>query len=117
MRPRNTKDALVAFQSRDSDRTGQQTIKSPLEKIAGEICLDGVSTLELAKKFGTPLYVMSERRIRENYRRFKSAFSQRYSRTRIFYSAKANTNLSILKVLKSEGAGIDVVSQGNLPCS
>lgn len=87
-------------------------IKSPLKNLDGELCLDGVSTLKLAEEYGTPLYVMSERKIRENYRRFKSAFSQKYDKTRVLYSAKANTNLSILKILKSEGAGIDVVSQG-----
>jgi diaminopimelate decarboxylase len=87
-------------------------IKSPLENVNGELYFDGVSTLKLAEEYGTPLYVMSERKIRENYRRFKSVFSKKYNKTRVFYSAKANTNLSILRILKSEGAGIDVVSQG-----
>jgi len=89
-------------------------IKNPMENVNGELYVDGISTLKLAKEFDTPLYVMSERKIRENYRRFKSAFSQRYNKTRVLYSAKANTNLSVLNVLKSEGAGIDVVSQGEV---
>jgi diaminopimelate decarboxylase len=87
-------------------------IKSPLENVNGELYFDGVSTLKLAEEYGTPLYVTSERKIRENYRGFKSVFSKKYNKTRVFYSAKANTNLSILRILKSEGAGIDVVSQG-----
>jgi len=89
-------------------------IKSPLENVDGELYLDGVSTLKLAEEYGTPLYVMSERKIREKYRRFRSAFSKKYKKTRVFYSVKANTNLSILKILKSEGAGIDAVSQGEV---
>ena len=89
-------------------------IKSPLENVNGELYLDSVSTLKLAEEYGTPLYVMSERKIRENYRRFKSAFSKKHSKTRVFYSAKANTNLSVLRILKSEGAGIDAVSQGEV---
>jgi diaminopimelate decarboxylase len=89
-------------------------IKSPLENVNGELYLDSVSTLKLAEEYGTPLYVMSERKIRENYRRFKSAFSKKHNKTRVFYSAKANTNLSILRILKSEGAGIDAVSQGEV---
>jgi diaminopimelate decarboxylase len=89
-------------------------IKSPLENINGELYVDGVSTLKLAKEYGTPLYVMSEKKIRENYKSFKSAFSKKYNKTRVFYSAKANTNLSILRILKSEGAGIDAVSQGEV---
>ena len=87
-------------------------IKSPLKNINGELYLDGASASKMAEEYGTPLYVMSERKIRENYRRLKSAFLKRYDKTRVFYSAKANTNLSILRILKSEGAGIDVVSQG-----
>jgi len=89
-------------------------IKSPLENVNGELYIDGVSTLKLAEEYGTPLYVMSERKIRENYRRFKSVFSKKYDKNRVFYSAKANTNLSILRILKSEGAGIDAVSQGEV---
>jgi diaminopimelate decarboxylase len=89
-------------------------IKSPLENVNGELYIDGVSTLELAKRYGTPLYVTSEIKIRENYRRVKSAFQKNYERTRVLYSAKANTNLSILKILRSEGAGVDAVSPGEI---
>jgi len=89
-------------------------IKSPLKKVDGELYVDNVSTLTLAEKFGTPLYVMSERKIRENYKRLNSAFSRRYSKFRIFYSEKANTNLSILRILRGEGAGVDAVSLGEV---
>ena len=89
-------------------------IKSPLENVNGELYIDGVSTLELAKRYGTPLYVTSEIKIRENYRRVKSVFQKNYERTRVLYSAKANTNLSILEILRSEGAGIDAVSPGEI---
>lgn len=89
-------------------------IKSPLENVNGELYIDGVSTLKLADTFDTPLYVISEKKIRENYRHLASAFSKNYSKTRILYSAKANTNISILKILKSEGAGIDTVSPGEI---
>jgi diaminopimelate decarboxylase len=89
-------------------------IKSPLENVNGELCIDGVSALKLAERFGTPLYVISEKKIRENYRRLADAFSKNYSKVRILYSAKANANLSVLKILKSEGAGIDVVSPGEI---
>lgn len=89
-------------------------IKSPLENVNGELYIDGVSTLKLADEFDTPLYVVSEEKIRENYRRLAGAFSKNYSKARILYSAKANTNISILRILKSEGAGIDVVSPGEI---
>lgn len=88
--------------------------KKILENRNGELYIDSVSTLELAKKFDTPLYVISETRIRENYRRICDALIKNYEKIRIYYSAKANTNISILKILKSEGAYIDTVSPGEV---
>ncbi|MEM2911110.1 MAG: diaminopimelate decarboxylase [Candidatus Bathyarchaeia archaeon] len=89
-------------------------IKSPLENVNGVLHIDGVSALKLAEEYGTPLYVMSERKIRENYRQLATAFTRNYEKVRILYSAKANTNLSLLKILKNEGAGIDTVSAGEI---
>jgi diaminopimelate decarboxylase len=89
-------------------------IRNPLKNVNGELYVDGVSTLKLAEEFGTPLYVMSERKIRENCRHLYSAFSRRYNKFRVLYSAKANTNLSILKILKSEETGVDAVSPGEV---
>ncbi len=89
-------------------------VVSPLENVNGELYVDGISTLNLAEEFDTPLYVMSERRIRENYNRLHSAFSRNYDKIRIFYSAKANTNLSVLGILRREGAGVDTVSLGEV---
>jgi diaminopimelate decarboxylase len=89
-------------------------IRNPLENVKGELYIDGVSTLKLAEEFGTPLYVMSERRVRENYRRLSSVFSRKYKKTRIFYAAKANTGLTILRILKNEGANLDTVTTGEV---
>ncbi len=85
-----------------------------LENRGGILYIDGVSSLELAEKFDTPLYVLAERRIRENYRRLLNALKKRFSKVRIYYSAKANTSLSVLKVLESEGAYLDTVSPGEV---
>lgn len=89
-------------------------IKSPMENVNGLLYIDGVSTLKLAEEYGTPLYVISDKKIRENYRRLAAAFTRNYGKVRILYSAKANTNISVLKILKSEGAGIDTVSAGEI---
>jgi len=86
----------------------------PLEDKGGVLYIDGVSTLTLAEEFDTPLYVISENKIRENYRRLRSALSSMYGKTRIFYSAKANTNLSVLRILENEGASLDAVSPGEV---
>ena len=85
-----------------------------LEDRDGILYIDGVSSLELAEKFDTPLYVLVERRIRENYRRLYDALRRHYKKVRIYYSAKANTGLSVLKILESEGSYIDAVSPGEV---
>lgn len=89
-------------------------LKSPLENVGGELYIDGVSAVKLAETFGTPLYVISENKIRENYRKLRDAFSEKYSKFRILYSAKANTNVSVLKILHDEGAYVDTVSAGEV---
>ncbi|MFH0860167.1 MAG: diaminopimelate decarboxylase [Candidatus Altiarchaeota archaeon] len=68
----------------------------------------------LAEEHGTPLYVYDERRIRSNLRRYVRAFRSRYPKVRIFYAYKANTSLAVCRIMKSEGAGADVVSAGEL---
>jgi diaminopimelate decarboxylase len=67
---------------------------------------------DLARQFGTPLYVYSARALRENYRRLAAAFAP--LNPVVCYAVKANFNLSLLKILKAEGAGFDIVSGGEL---
>ena len=66
----------------------------------------------MAAKFGTPLYVYGAAAIRERYRLLDSAFAARPHT--VCYAVKANSNLSILKLLAAEGAGFDIVSGGEL---
>ena len=66
----------------------------------------------LAERYGTPLYVYSAAAIRSRYRTFDRAFSG-FPHT-ICYSVKANSNLSVLRLLARMGAGFDVVSGGEL---
>jgi len=85
-----------------------------LENRGGILYIDGVSSLKLAEEFDTPVYIMSERRVRENCRRLYGALSRHYDKVRIYYSAKANTNLSVLRILNSEGMNLDTVSPGEV---
>ncbi|MDD5130244.1 MAG: diaminopimelate decarboxylase [Candidatus Omnitrophica bacterium] len=73
---------------------------------------EDVKVEDLAKKFGTPLYVYSYRTLTDHYLKLKSAFSE--INPLICYSVKANSNLSILKALIAKGAGLDIVSGGEL---
>jgi diaminopimelate decarboxylase len=90
------------------------TLREPLENRNGELHIDGVSARELAAKFDTPLYVTSEKQIRKNYNRLRYALIRNYKRIRIFYAAKANSNLSVLKILETEGSNLDAVSPGEV---
>lgn len=78
----------------------------------GSLHCDSVSLSTLAVEFGTPLYVYSADRLRENYRRLAQAFAPLHPA--ICYSVKANANLSLLRLLRDEGAGFDIVSGGEL---
>src|ERR1700719_937545 len=67
---------------------------------------------KLAERYGTPLYVYSVRAIRNRLEAFENAF--RSLPHTVCYSVKANSNLSILRMLAREGCGFDVVSGGEL---
>jgi diaminopimelate decarboxylase len=73
---------------------------------------EGVPLPKLAERYGTPLYVYSTIAIRERLSAFQRAF--RSVPHTICYSVKANSNLSILRLLAREGCGFDVVSGGEL---
>jgi diaminopimelate decarboxylase len=77
-----------------------------------ELFAEGVPIAALAKRYGTPLYVYSGETIGQRFEQFDRAFA-RQEHT-VCYSVKANSNLSILKLLSKLGAGFDVVSGGEL---
>lgn len=89
-------------------------LREPLEDRKGTLYFDGVSTKELAQHYDTPLYVVSEKRIRDNYNRIFDALTRNYKYVRIYYAAKANSNLTVLKILHSQGAYLDTVSPGEV---
>jgi len=82
------------------------------ERIGGELTCDGVSLTRIAGEVGTPAYVYSRALIEERFRRFDGAFAA--TSHLVCYAAKANGNLAILKALAALGAGMDVVSGGEL---
>lgn len=73
---------------------------------------EGIDLAALADEIGTPFYVYSEATLRRHVSVFTKAFSG--ADTLVAYSVKANSNLAVLRVLASEGAGADVVSGGEL---
>jgi diaminopimelate decarboxylase len=73
---------------------------------------DDIPLPRLAERYGTPLYIYSATTIRERTRAFQRAF--RKAVFTVCYSVKANSNLSLLRLLASMGCGFDVVSGGEL---
>ena len=81
-----------------------------MENRSGKMFLGGVRAGELIERFGSPLFVMEEDRIRENVGRVKQAFA--HPNVRIFYAVKANPNLRVLELMKELGIGADCCSAG-----
>ena len=72
--------------------------------------LDGFKVSELAEKYGSPLFVLSVKALRERYRDLNRAFTTRYPNFQIAYSYKTNYLKSVCSILKQEGAWSEVVS-------
>lgn len=77
-----------------------------------ELYAEKVPVRKIAEEFGTPLYIYSHQTLVRHYSAFKNAFNG-YPHI-ICFALKANSNLSILKLLAKEGCGADVVSGGEL---
>ena len=85
------------------------TVKDGILHFAGQ------NTVELAKKYGTPLYLMDEDKIREKCRIYKHAFVKHFGPGSYpLYASKANSFKRIYEIMKEEDMGIDVVSSGEI---
>ena len=81
----------------------------------GHLTAGGIDTVELAKKYGTPLYVMDEQLIRKSCRSFKSSIDKFYGGNGLVcYASKAFCCKEMCRIMKEEGIGLDVVSIGEL---
>lgn len=78
----------------------------------GTLCCESVRLDDLARQFGTPLYVTSRQSLVSQYRAFEEAFASLPHFT--CYSVKANFNLAVIRALAAEGCGCDVNSGGEL---
>lgn len=81
----------------------------------GTLYFAGHNTVQLAQKYGTPLYLMDETRIRENCRMYLRAFRKHFGETaRPLYASKAASFKRMYEIMRSEGMGVDVVSAGEI---
>jgi diaminopimelate decarboxylase len=82
-------------------------IEPPLENVGGRLHLGGADLEAIAERYGTPVFVTDEARIRRNYRTLRNVFQRRWKKFRMYYAVKANNNVAILNILRQEGAGAD----------
>jgi diaminopimelate decarboxylase len=80
----------------------------------GHLVIGGCDTVELAKQFGTPLYIMDEAHIRDICRQYHSSFVQGLENAEVIYASKAFSTLAMCRIIAEEGLGLDVVSGGEL---
>ena len=80
--------------------------------IGNKLFCEGVAVESLARKFGTPLYVYSQRTLTEHFRKLDAAMSP--VEHLVCFAVKSNSNLSVLRTLANLGSGFDIVSGGEL---
>ncbi len=78
----------------------------------GELCCESVPLSRIAKEVGTPCYVYSHTTLVRHFRAFNGAFQD--IPHLVAYAMKANSNLALLRLMASEGSGLDIVSGGEL---
>ncbi len=79
----------------------------------GHLEIGGCDTVELAREYGTPLYVIDEAYFRQNCRNYYQAFVERYN-AEVLYAGKTLLTLAICRIIDQEGLSLDVVSGGEL---
>jgi len=77
-----------------------------------QLYVDDININELAKEFGTPLYIYSKNHFINQYQEFENAFKS--INHKIFYAMKANFNLSVVNTFVKLGSGVDANSEGEL---
>ena len=81
----------------------------------GQLLFAGQNTIELAKKYGTPLYLLDEDKLREKCNIYKKAFDDHFNGLGgPLYASKANCFKRIYEIMREENMGIDVVSSGEI---
>ncbi|MHB0976651.1 MAG: diaminopimelate decarboxylase [Candidatus Aquicultorales bacterium] len=80
----------------------------------GHLEIGGCDCVSLAEEFGTPLFVMDEKHLRQQCRRFAKAFAKDGVRTEVIYASKAFMSLAMCQLVDEEGLSLDVSSGGEL---
>ena len=90
-----------------------QSIKPITTEEKENLTIGGCDLVELAKKYGTPLYVIDEATLRGICREYKEAFKN-YENIKMMYASKALCTSAVIRILDEEGFGFDTVSAGEI---
>ncbi|MFC2948263.1 diaminopimelate decarboxylase [Virgibacillus sediminis] len=80
----------------------------------GHLEIGGIDTVNLAEKYGTPLYIYDVKTIRDNCRAFVRTFEELDIKAQVAYASKAFSSIAMVQIAKQEGLSLDVVSEGEL---
>ncbi|MCA1746725.1 MAG: hypothetical protein LC655_03445, partial [Bacteroidales bacterium] len=103
-KPKFDRPAINRINAGVPDKFGMKTNVRPITEI------DNNSIKELLGLFGSPLYILSEKTIRETYREAASAFTTRYPKVQFAWSYKTNYMNAVCRVYHQEGSWAEVVS-------
>lgn len=101
---RYERPAIKKLETNMPNKYGLRTEYTPMTHV------DGVAVKELIKEYGSPLFVISEKTIRQTYRKAKKAFSTRYPKVQFAWSYKTNYINAVCKTFHQEGSWAEVVS-------
>ena len=88
--------------------------RKELEYKGEQLYFSDFNVSHLSREYGTPVYIISEKIIRNRYAEIDSLLKSVKNEYNIHYAVKANSNLSVLKILNSEGSCFDCTSQGEI---
>lgn len=91
---------------------GQSVLTSGFRRVDGALYCEDVAIERIARDVGTPVYVYSASTIRDRYEKVDAMLGD--VPHRVHYTLKANSNRAILRLLRELGAGVDIVSGGEL---
>jgi len=80
----------------------------------GILHFEGANLRSMVQRYGSPLYVFSERKITANVKQIRSAFGGKAPKLRILYAIKAGSSLRIMQAVRREGVGAEVTSEGEI---
>ena len=84
------------------------------EIINGVLHIGGISVEKLRDEYGTPLYIMDQKLIEDNMKKYKEYFVSEKFKTQVIYATKAFLNIGMCQLVNKFGLGVDAVSDGEL---